>query len=278
MILGVGTGVLIIGVGTAWLVTMCRFPGRRTMEWALLVPMAVPAYVIAYTYTGLFEFAGPVQTALREASGWTRQDYWFPEIRSLGGAITMMTLVFYPYVYLLTRAAFLEQSVCVLEVSRTLGCGPWRSFFTVALPLARPGIVAGLTLALMETLNDFGTVQYFAVDTFTTGIYRTWLGMGEAAAAAQLAAVLIDITPAQAGQTADVGVDGGGSGSADTLLDGVSLAATGAFSGFANAGTNGAAFRKLDAKGGTSDYVTVTASGTPSTLAGNAYVIYVPVS
>ena len=191
LILGVGTGVLIIGVGTAWLVTMCRFPGRRVMEWALLMPMAVPAYVIAYTYTGLFEFAGPVQTALREASGWTRQDYWFPEIRSLGGAITMMTLVFYPYVYLLSRAAFLEQSVCVLEVSRTLGCGPWRSFLTVALPLARPGIVAGLALALMETLNDFGTVQYFAVDTFTTGIYRTWLGMGEAAAAAQLAAVLL---------------------------------------------------------------------------------------
>jgi iron(III) transport system permease protein len=188
---GVGAGTLVIGVGCAWLVTMCRFPGAGVFEWALLLPFAVPAYVLAYAYTGMFEFAGPVQTWLREAFGWGRHDYWFPEIRSLGGAVAMMSLVLYPYVYLLSRAAFLEQSVCVLEVSRTLGRGPWRSFATVALPLARPGIVAGLSLALMETLNDFGTVDYFAVDTFTTGIYRTWLGLGEAAAAAQLAAILL---------------------------------------------------------------------------------------
>jgi iron(III) transport system permease protein len=191
LFVGVGAGTLVIGVGCAWLVTMCRFPGVGAFEWALLLPFAVPAYVLAYAYTGLFEFAGPVQTALRETFGWGRHDYWFPEIRSLGGAIAMMTLVLYPYVYLLSRAAFLEQSVCVLEVSRTLGRGPWRSFVTVALPLARPGIVAGLSLALMETLNDFGTVDYFAVDTFTTGIYRTWLGLGEAAAAAQLAAIML---------------------------------------------------------------------------------------
>ncbi len=177
LFLGVGAGTLVIGVGCAWLVTMCRFPGAGVFEWALLLPFAVPAYVLAYAYTGLYEFAGPVQTWLREAFGWGRHDYWFPEIRSLGGAIAMMSLVLYPYVYLLSRAAFLEQSVCVLEVSRTLGRGPWRSFATVALPLARPGIVAGLSLALMETLNDFGTVDYFAVDTFTTGIYRTWLGL-----------------------------------------------------------------------------------------------------
>ena len=188
---GVGAGTLVIGVGCAWLVTMCRFPGVGAFEWALLLPFAVPAYVLAYAYTGMFEFAGPVQSWLREAFGWDRHDYWFPEIRSLGGAIAMMSLALYPYVYLLSRAAFLEQSVCVLEVSRTLGRGPWRSFATVALPLARPGIVAGLSLALMETLNDFGTVDYFAVDTFTTGIYRTWLGLGEAAAAAQLAAILL---------------------------------------------------------------------------------------
>ena len=191
LLAGVGVGTLVIGVGTAWLITMCRFPGRKVFEWALLLPFALPAYVIAYTYTGLFEFAGPIQSALRDFFGWSRADYWFPELRSLGGAVTMMTLVLYPYVYLLSRAAFLEQSVCVLEVSRTLGCGPWRSFRSVALPLARPGIVAGLSFALIETLNDFGTVQYFAVDTFTTGIYRTWLGLGEPAAAAQLAAILM---------------------------------------------------------------------------------------
>jgi iron(III) transport system permease protein len=191
LLLGVCIGVLVIGVGTAWLVTMCRFPGRRIFEWALLLPFAVPAYVLAYTYTGLFDFAGPFQSWLRAVFDWGRGDYWFPEIRSLGGAIAMMSLVLYPYVYLLSRAAFLEQSVCVLEVSRTLGRGPWKSFATVALPLARPGIVAGLSFALIETLNDFGTVDYFAVDTFTTGIYRTWFGLGERAAAAQLASVLL---------------------------------------------------------------------------------------
>ena len=191
MVLGVGSGTLVIGVGTAWLVTMCRFPGSRVLEWALLLPMAVPAYVMAYVYTDLLQFVGPVQTTLREVMGWTRRDYWFPEIRSLGGAVVMLTLVLYPYVYLLSRAAFLEQSVCVLEVSRTLGRGPYRSFFGVALPLARPAIVAGLALVLMEVLADFGTVQYFAVDTFTTGIYRTWFAMGQPVAAAQLASVLM---------------------------------------------------------------------------------------
>ena len=191
LMIGVGTGTLVIGVATAWLVTMCRFRGRPTFEWALLLPMAVPAYVIAYTYTGLFEFAGPVQGYLRDSFALAKGDYWFPEIRSIGGAIAMMTLVLYPYVYLLSRIAFLEQSVSVLEVSRTLGCNPWRSFFSVALPLARPGIAAGVALALMETLNDFGTVQYFAVDNFTTGIFRTWFGMGEPEAATQLAATLM---------------------------------------------------------------------------------------
>lgn len=191
MVLGVGSGVLIIGAGTAWLVVMCRFPGRRIFEWALLLPLAVPTYVIAYAYTDLLQFTGPVQSWLREMFDWGRADYYFPNIRSLGGAITLMTLVLYPYVYLLSRAAFLEQSVCVLEVGRTLGRGPWRLFATVAVPLARPAIVGGVALALMETLNEFGAVQFFGVDTFTTGIYRTWFGMGEGAAAAQLAACLL---------------------------------------------------------------------------------------
>ena len=171
---------------------MCRFPGSRIFEWAMLLPLATPAYILAYTYTELLEFYGPVQMWLREIFGWTSvSDYWFPQIRSLGGAIALLTLTLYPYVYLLTRVAFLEQSTCTLEASRSLGANPWRSFFTIALPLARPAIMAGLALALMETLNDFGTVQYFGVDTFTTGIYRTWFGMGERVAAAQLAAVLL---------------------------------------------------------------------------------------
>ncbi len=191
LMLGVGIGVLALGVSTAWLTSMCSFPGRAFFEWALLLPMAMPAYIIAYTYTGLFDFAGPFQSLLRELTGWGYGDYWFPEIRSLEGAALMLSLVLYPYVYLLSRAAFLGQSLCVLDVSRTLGNGPWRTFFTVALPLARPAIVAGLSLALMETLADYGTVQYFGVSTFTTGIFRTWYGLNNAAAAAQLSALLL---------------------------------------------------------------------------------------
>ncbi|MGP1375372.1 MAG: ABC transporter permease [Almyronema sp.] len=192
LLVGVSVGVLILGIGTAWLVTVCRFPGRRIFEWALLLPLAAPAYLLAYTYTDFLEYFGPVQIALRSLFGWeSANDYWFPNVRSVGGAIAMFSLTLYPYVYMLTRVAFLEQSTVTLEASRSLGCGPWRSFFTVALPLARPAIMTGLALALMETLNDFGTVQYFGVGTFTTGIYRTWFGMGERVAAAQLAAMLM---------------------------------------------------------------------------------------
>lgn len=191
LMLGVAMGTLLIGVTTAWLTTMCQFPGRSVFEWALLLPMAMPAYIIAYTYTGMLDFAGPLQTSLREWFGWEYGDYWFPQIRSLNGAVAMLTLVLYPYVYLLSRAAFLNQSICVLDVSRTLGNGPWKTFWKVALPLARPAIIAGLSLALMETLADYGTVQFFGVSTFTTGIFRTWFGMGSAAAAAQLAAGLM---------------------------------------------------------------------------------------
>lgn len=188
---GVSVGVLLMGVTAAWLTTLCQFPGRRLFSWALLLPMAMPAYIIAYTYTGLLDFAGPVQTLLRDTWGWRYGDYWFPEIRSLPGAMLMLSLVLYPYVYLLARTAFIEQSVCLLEVSRSLGCGPWRTFFRVALPLARPAIMAGLTLALMETLADFGTVKYFGVNTFTTGIFRTWFGLGDVGAATQLSALLL---------------------------------------------------------------------------------------
>ena len=191
LMLGVGAGVLLLGISSAWVVTTCDFPGRRLFEWALLLPMAIPAYIIAYTYTGMLDFAGPVQSALRGWFGWGYGDYWFPEIRSLWGAAVMLSLVLYPYVYLLARAAFLEQSVCVLEVSRTLGASPLRTFFRVALPLARPAVITGLSLALMETLADYGTVQYFGVSTFTTGIFRTWFGLGDSAAAAQLSALLM---------------------------------------------------------------------------------------
>jgi iron(III) transport system permease protein len=190
LMVGVGLGVLGLGVSTAWLVTMCQFPGRRVFEWALLLPLAAPSYLLAYTYTDFLDYFGWVQTTLRAIFGWQSvTDYWFPNVRSLGGAIVLFSLVLYPYVYMLVRVAFLEQSLCTLEASRALGCNPWRSFRTVALPLARPAIAAGTALALMETLNDFGTVQYFSVPTFTTGIYRTWFGMGDRPAAAQLAGV-----------------------------------------------------------------------------------------
>ena len=191
LILGVGILAPVIGTGTAWLVTMCRFPGRAVFEWALILPLAVPAYVMAYAYTDFLQVAGPVQTVLRDLTGLGVRDYWFPEVRSLGGAIAMLALVTYPYVYLLARASFLEQSVCALEVSRTLGCGRWGSFWRVALPLARPSIVAGTALALMETLADFGTVSYFGVQTFTTGIVRAWTAFGDPTAASQLAGVLL---------------------------------------------------------------------------------------
>jgi len=192
LMLGVSFGTLLIGVGTAWLVTMCRFPGRRFFEWALLLPFAVPAYVIAYVYTDLLEYAGPVQGVLRQWFGWqSMADYWFPEIRSLGGAISMMSLVMYPYVYLLARTAFLEQSPHLLDVSRILGLGPWRSFFRVSLPIARPAIAVGLALVMMETLNDFGTVDYFAVRTLTAGLYDVWLGMGNLGGAAQIACIML---------------------------------------------------------------------------------------
>ncbi|MGK7932763.1 MAG: ABC transporter permease [Microcystaceae cyanobacterium] len=192
LMIGVGIGVTLFGVSTAWLVTLCRFPGDRFFQWGLLLPLAAPAYLLAYTYTNMLDYFGPVQIFLRSLFGWeTINDYWFPNIRSLWGAMVMLILVLYPYVYLLARTSFLSQSVCTLEASRSLGCTPWTSFFKIALPLARPAIIAGLSLALMETLNDFGTVQYFGVNTFTTGIYNTWFGFGDLTAAIQLAAVLM---------------------------------------------------------------------------------------
>jgi iron(III) transport system permease protein len=192
--LGVGLGVTFLGTIAAGLVTLCQFPGRKFWQWALLLPMAAPAYILAYTYTEFLEYYGPVQSLLRRLFGWQNaQEYWFPAIRSLTGAIVLMTLVLYPYVYLLARSAFINQANATLEASRSLGCQPLESFIKVALPMARPAIVSGLSLALMETLNDYGTVEYFSVPTFTTGIFRTWFALGERRAAIQLAALLLGL-------------------------------------------------------------------------------------
>ncbi len=196
LLVGVGVGTTIIGTGTAWLVTMCRFPGSRTLQWALLLPLVMPTYIIGYAYADLLTFAGPLQGALRGATGWGRGDYWFPDLGSAAGVALLFTLVLYPYIYLAARAAFLAQSQSLLEASRILGHGPWRTFFRVGLPLARPAIAAGLALALLETLADFGTVQYYGVHTFTTAIYRTWYGMGNREGAAQISLVLIVIAVA----------------------------------------------------------------------------------
>lgn len=183
----------VVGTSSAWLVTACDFPGRRFLHWALLLPLAVPGYLAAYAYTDLLAFSGPVQTWLRETFGWGRRDYWFPAVRSLPGAIAILTFTLYPYVYLAARTAFVEQSSCVMEAGRTLGRGPWKVFFTVTLPLARPSIAAGTALVMMETLAEFGAVEYCAVDTFATGIYRTWRSLEAPTAAAQLAAVLLGV-------------------------------------------------------------------------------------
>ncbi len=193
LLLGVGVGTVVLGTGTAWLVTMCRFPGVAILQWALLLPLVMPTYIIGYAYADLMAFAGPLQSGLRGATGWTRTDYWFPDLGSAAGVAFLFTLVLYPYVYLAARAAFLTQSQALLEASRILGNGPWRTFLRIGLPLARPAIAAGAALALLETLADFGTVQYYGVHTFTTAIYRTWYGMGNREGAAQISFVLVAI-------------------------------------------------------------------------------------
>ena len=187
----VGAGVAFGGTVTAWLVTNRRFPGDHFFEWALLLPLAMPAYVMAYAYTDWLDYAGPVQTLLRRVSGWARGDYWFPDVRSLPGAAAMFIAVLYPYVYLLARTAFLERPASLIEAARTMGLDARRAFWRVDLPLARPAVAGGIALALMETLADYGTVAYFALDTFTTGIYRAWFSLGDRVAAAQLSAALL---------------------------------------------------------------------------------------
>lgn len=190
LMLGVGLLTALVGTGAAWLVTMYRFPGSRLLSYALLFPLAIPAYVGAYALVDFFDFSGAFQIALRNVFGWkTPADYWFPPVRSAGSAIFVLSFALYPYVYLLARAAFREQSGGAYEVARALGAGPWGVFFRVGLPLARPAIAAGVSLALMETVADFGTVTHFGVQTLTTGIFTTWLTAGNAGGAAQIAGV-----------------------------------------------------------------------------------------
>lgn len=193
LVLLVAMGTAVVGVGTAWLTAAYRFPGSRTLSWALVLPLAVPSYVIAYAYTDLLQFSGPVQSWIRETWGLRAREYWFPDIRSLGGAAAVFTWVLAPYVYLPVRAAFAEMPANLGEAARLAGVRPLRAFLKVELPLAWPALAAGLTLVIMETLADFGAVSYFAVDTLTAGIYKAWLGLGDRAAAAQLALVLLGV-------------------------------------------------------------------------------------
>jgi iron(III) transport system permease protein len=189
----VAVGVIVLGSTSAWLVAAYDFPGRRAFEWALLVPLAMPAYIVAYAYTDFLQFAGPVQSWLRAAFGWQRGDYWFPEIRSIPGAAFVFTVTLYPYVYLLARTAFLARTASMADAARSLGYSPLRSWLHVNLPMARPAVAAGAALALMETVADYGAASYFGLQTFTTAIYRAWFSLGDRIAASQLATVLLAV-------------------------------------------------------------------------------------
>ena len=186
--IGVIVGVVLLGVSLAWLTSLCNFPGRRWLDWALMLPFAVPAYVLAFVMIGILDFAGPLQTTLR---GWLGNDFRMVSIRSTGGVIFVLVLVFYPYVYMLARGAFLAQGRGLMEAARILGHSPWQAFWRVALPMARPAIGAGAALAVMETLADFGAVSVFNYDTFTTAIYKTWYGFYSLQTATQLASLLL---------------------------------------------------------------------------------------
>lgn len=192
LMLSVGFLTASMGTGAAWLVSRYSFPGVRWLQWALLLPLSIPAYVGAYALVDFLEYAGPVQTGLRSLFGWQNaRDYWFPEIRSMGAAVIVLSVALYPYVYILARAAFREQSGAGEEVARSLGAGAFARFRRVGLPLARPAIAAGTAIVMMETVNDFGTVDYFAVQTLTTGIFSVWLESNNAGGAAQIACVVL---------------------------------------------------------------------------------------
>ncbi|RJX74478.1 iron ABC transporter permease [Vibrio sinensis] len=182
---------LVFGIPSAWLMAMCRLPTERVLQWALVLPLAMPGYIVGYIFTDWFDFAGPIQVLLRDLTGWGPGEYWFPDIRTLGGATVVLALVLYPYVYLLCRAAFMEQNVSLLQSARLLKCSPWQSFRRISLPLVRPSMAVGLSLVAMETIGDFGTVSYFAVSTLTTAVYDTWLGYSSLTAAAKISAIML---------------------------------------------------------------------------------------
>ncbi|MCZ4295241.1 ABC transporter permease [Vibrio sinaloensis] len=193
VVLVIGTMLLslLLGIPSAWIMAMCRLPSERILQWALVLPLAMPGYIVGYIFTDWFDFAGPVQIFLRDLTGWGPGEYWFPDIRTLTGATIVLSLVLYPYVYLLCRAAFMEQNVSLLQSARLLKCSPWESFRRISLPLARPSMAVGLSLVAMETVGDFGTVSYFAVNTLTTAVYDTWLGYSSLTAAAKISAIML---------------------------------------------------------------------------------------
>ncbi|MFV0488190.1 MAG: ABC transporter permease [Vibrio fluvialis] len=184
---------LLFGIPSAWLMAMCRLPGEKVLQWALVLPLAIPGYIVGYIFTGWFDYAGPIQIWLREQTGWMAGEYYFPDIRSLAGASIVLALVLYPYVYLMCRAAFMEQNVSLLQSARLLKCSPWESFRRISLPLVRPSIAVALSLVAMETVGDFGTVSYFAVNTLTTAVYDTWMNYSNLTAAAKISAVMLVI-------------------------------------------------------------------------------------
>ncbi|MFA0441199.1 iron ABC transporter permease [Vibrio sp. 10N.286.49.C2] len=191
LVVGVLVLSLCLGVPSAWFMAMCKLPSEKVLQWALVLPLAMPGYIIGYIFTDWFDFAGPIQIWLRHVFEWGVGDYWFPDIRTVGGATVVLSLVLYPYVYLLCRAAFMEQNVSLLQSARLLKCTPFESFWRISLPLARPSIAVGLSLVAMETIGDFGTVSYFAVNTLTTAVYDTWLGYSSLSAAAKISALMM---------------------------------------------------------------------------------------
>ena len=189
-----GTSIItvFIGVGLAWIVTVYEFPMRRVMEWLCLIPLAMPAYIVAYAYGDLLDYTGFIQSSLRFIFGWNSiKDYWFPSVYSIGGSVFVMSFVLYPYVYLTSRAAFLRQSMTLIEVSSTLGKSSLYSFFHIALPMARPAIIIGLILVIMESMNEFAAFEYYGVDTLSVGVYITWLGKNNLGGAAQIAIFML---------------------------------------------------------------------------------------
>ncbi|MEZ9897316.1 ABC transporter permease [Vibrio breoganii] len=191
LVFGVMLLSLLIGIQSAWLMAMCRLPSEKVLQWAMVLPLAMPGYIVGYVFTDWFDFAGPLQVFLRDITGWGPGDYWFPDMRTLGGAIWVLSLVLYPYIYLLCRAAFMEQSVSILQSARLLKCSPWQSFWRISLPIIRPSIAVGLSLVAMEAIGDFGTVSYFAVNTLTTAVFDTWLGYSNLGAAAKISAIML---------------------------------------------------------------------------------------